>query len=184
MNPLQAGVLLLFAVAVTFSPWRRGEPAAPGRALLLEAALLVAALIAGTLLAALVHPTPTGLLWGRRALYVAAYWYAVAGGIGIVRLVLALVPVGEGGPPEQAGIAVPRGELSRGRIIGVLERGLALTLVLLSEFGALGFIVAAKAIARFRGLDNRDFAEYFVIGTLASLLHAVLVGVGLRLLLS
>jgi hypothetical protein len=49
------------------------------------------------------------------------------------------------------------------------------------QYGALGLIVAAKALARFRGLEDRDFAEYFLIGTLASLLHAVAVGVGLRL---
>jgi hypothetical protein len=55
--------------------------------------------------------------------------------------------------------------------------------VLLGQFGALGLIVAAKALARFRGLEDRDFAEYFLIGTLASLLHAVAVGVGLLLLL-
>jgi len=183
MNPIEAGILLIFAVGVTLAPWRRGELAAPGRALLIEAGLLIAALIAGTLLADLVRPTPNGLRWGRRALYAAGYWYAIAGGIGMVRLVLALVPVGEAGPPGAPGISVPSGELARGRIIGVLERGLALTLVLLGEFGALGFIVAAKAIARFRGLEDRDFAEYFVIGTLASLLHAVIVGVGLGLLL-
>lgn len=183
MNPLEAGVLLVFAVAVTFAPWRRGEPVAPARALVLEGVLLLAAVAVAQLLADLVRPTPGGMRWGARALYAAGYWYAVAGGIGVVRLVLALVPVGEAGPPGASGISVPAGELARGRIIGVLERGLALTLILLGEFGALGFIVAAKAIARFRGLEDRDFAEYFLIGTLASLLHAMLVGVGLRLLL-
>ena len=58
----------------------------------------------------------------------------------------------------------------------------ALTLVLLGQYGALGLLIAAKALARFRALEDRDFAEYFLIGTLASLRHALLVGVGLRLL--
>ncbi len=44
-------------------------------------------------------------------------------------------------------------------------------------------MVAAKALARFRGLEERDFAEYFLIGTLASLLVALAVGVGVRVLL-
>ncbi|MBI2537686.1 MAG: hypothetical protein HYW06_12150 [Gemmatimonadetes bacterium] len=67
-------------------------------------------------------------------------------------------------------------------MIGVLERALALTLVLLGQYGALGLLIAAKALARFRALEDRDFAEYFLIGTLASLLHALVVGVGVRLL--
>jgi hypothetical protein len=73
--------------------------------------------------------------------------------------------------------------LSRGLLIGVLERALALTLVLIGQLGALGLILAAKALARFRALDDRDFAEYVLIGTLASILLALLVGVGVRVLL-
>jgi hypothetical protein len=38
-------------------------------------------------------------------------------------------------------------------------------------------------VARFRGLEERDFAEYFLIGTLASLRHALVVGAGVTLLL-
>lgn len=182
MNPLYAGVVLLFAVAVTFAPWRRGESKAPGRALLIEAGLLAGALLVAGWVADLASPTRTGMRWGRYALYAAGYWYALVGGMAIVRLVLGLVPVRERGGAGE-GITVPAGELARGRIIGILERGLAVTLVLLGEYGALGLIVAAKAIARFRGLEDRDFAEYFLIGTLASLLHALLVAVGLRLLL-
>lgn len=78
---------------------------------------------------------------------------------------------------------VSSAELARGRIIGILERAIALTLVLLGQYGALGLVVAAKALARFRGLEERDFAEYFLIGTLASLLVALGAGVGVTLLL-
>lgn len=182
MNPLSAATLLLFAVGVTFAPWRRRLPIAPGRDLMFEAGLLVLALAVARLVDGLASPTATGLWWGRALLHAAAYWYAVVGGMGVVRLVLACVPTSEQGEPPAEGITVPRGELARGRIIGVLERILVLTLVLAGEYGALGLIVTAKAIARFRGLEDRDFAEYFLIGTLTSLLHALLVGVGLRLL--
>ena len=75
---------------------------------------------------------------------------------------------------------VPGAELSRGMVIGILERALVLTLILINQFGALGLILAAKALARFRALDNRDFAEYFLIGTLTSLLIALLLGVAVR----
>jgi len=74
-------------------------------------------------------------------------------------------------------------DVARGRAIGALERALALTLVLLGEYGAVGWIIAAKSLARFKALEEREFAEYFLIGTLASFLLAVLAGVGLRALL-
>ena len=75
-------------------------------------------------------------------------------------------------------------DVARGRAIGALERALALTLVLLGEYSAVGWIIAAKSLARFKALEEREFAEYFLVGTLASLLLAVLAGVGLRVLLN
>ena len=46
-----------------------------------------------------------------------------------------------------------------------------------------GMILAAKAIVRYQALDDRDFAEYVLIGTLTSLLIALFVGMGIRQLL-
>jgi hypothetical protein len=65
----------------------------------------------------------------------------------------------------------------------VLERAITLTLLLLDQFGALGLVIAAKSIARFKALEDRDFAEYFLIGTLASVLLALLGGIAVRELL-
>jgi hypothetical protein len=59
-----------------------------------------------------------------------------------------------------------------GRAIGILERMFALTLVLLDRWDALGFLVAAKSLARFKDLDDRRRAEYYLVGTLISLLGA------------
>jgi hypothetical protein len=70
-----------------------------------------------------------------------------------------------------------------GRTIGNLERFLAYTLVLLHQWGALGLVLAAKSIARFRELENQDFADYYLIGTLASLSVAVATGVIVGLLI-
>src|SRR5947199_350702 len=124
------------------------------------------------------HPTRAGMFWGRLALFAAGYWYACAGGAVLIRRVLDLVPVGES--PGKGGITVPASELSRGMVIGVLERAITLTLVFIGQFGALGLVIAAKALTRFRALDDRDFAEYVLIGTLASILFALLVGIALR----
>ena len=60
-----------------------------------------------------------------------------------------------------------------GATIGVLERLLIVVLVLTGSEAAIGFVVAAKTLARFRQLDDRDFAEYYLLGTLASVAIAV-----------
>lgn len=76
----------------------------------------------------------------------------------------------------------PGDDASAGRIgkyIGILERGLILTLVLADVVSAVGFVVAAKSVARFKELDEKGFAEYYLVGTLASTLLAV--GAGLLL---
>lgn len=177
MSLLAAAVLLAFALLVPVAPWRRRTWRRPRAGLALEGVALAAAVA----VALLVGRGRAAHAAARAVLLVAAYWYALAGGVGIVDLVLRLVPVTEQQGAE--GIAVSGAELGRGRIIGVLERALALTLILWGQFGALGLVLAAKALARFRGLEERDFAEYFLIGTLASLLVALMVGVGVRLLL-
>jgi hypothetical protein len=71
-------------------------------------------------------------------------------------------------------------DVARGRAIGVLERAMALTLVLLGQYGALGLVVAAKSLARFKALEDREFAEYFLVGTLASLLLALVAGLAVK----
>ena len=182
MNPVPAAVLLAFAIGAGFAPWRKAGWTTPVRALLAEAGALVAALLLAWLSRRLVYATSTGDAWGRCLLVVAGYWYACAGGASLVRRVLDLVPVSESPKGGKEAITVPAVELSRGLVIGVLERTLALTLVLTSQFSALGMILAAKAIVRYQALDDRDFAEYVLIGTLTSLLIALFVGLGLRAL--
>ena len=63
--------------------------------------------------------------------------------------------------------------LSMGRTVGYLERLLVYVLVLNGQWAALGLVVAAKSIARFPELKNQDFSDYYLIGTLTSLLVAV-----------
>ncbi len=68
------------------------------------------------------------------------------------------------------------GEFNRGRVIGLLERVLLYWFILHGQFGAIGFILAAKAFTRFKALDDRAFAEYVLIGTLLSACLAMLSG--------
>jgi hypothetical protein len=64
-----------------------------------------------------------------------------------------------------------------GKVIGMLERGIILTLALLGEFGAISFVFVAKSMARFKQLEERQFAEYYLIGTLLSFFFALIVGI-------
>lgn len=63
-----------------------------------------------------------------------------------------------------------------GRYIGMFERLLVITFVFLGDFTAIGLIFAGKSIARFKDLDNRDFAEYYLIGTLFSITIGLISG--------
>ena len=63
-----------------------------------------------------------------------------------------------------------------GATIGVLERILIVVFVLTGSEVAIGFVVAAKTLARFRQLDDREFAEYYLLGTLASVAVAIVTG--------
>ena len=61
-----------------------------------------------------------------------------------------------------------------GKWIGFFERFLILTFILVQQYTAIGFLVAAKSI--FRYPDRRDIGEYILIGTLLSFSIAVCVG--------
>jgi hypothetical protein len=67
-------------------------------------------------------------------------------------------------------------EFNRGRVIGLLERGLIYAFVLSGQYGAIGFTLAAKGFTRFKELENRGFAEYVLIGTLLSSTLALAAG--------
>jgi hypothetical protein len=76
------------------------------------------------------------------------------------------------------------GPLQRtGCYIGMIERGLILTLTLNNSLTAVVFIFTAKSIARFNELNDRSFAEYYLIGTLLSTALAVGGGLVTRFLL-
>lgn len=84
----------------------------------------------------------------------------------------------------QGSDVVDVGEFNRGRVIGMLERILLFSFVLQGQYGAIGFILAAKAFTRFKALDDRPFAEYVLIGTLLSASLALATGGLVRALLA
>lgn len=62
------------------------------------------------------------------------------------------------------------GELKAGNIIGKLERTIIAILLLNNQFGLIGFVLTAKSIARFKQMEDKNFAEKYLIGTLTSFL--------------
>jgi len=71
-------------------------------------------------------------------------------------------------------------EINRGRLIGNLERLILTIVVAAGSYAALGFLVAAKGLIRSEDLQDRDFAEYFLVGTPSSVLVALCSGVLIR----
>ena len=61
-----------------------------------------------------------------------------------------------------------------GAIIGTLERLLVALLCVLGQYAAIGLVFAAKTLTRYdRIVKDPPFAEYYLIGTLGSLLFAL-----------
>lgn len=99
------------------------------------------------------------------------------GGV-LIEQVLGRLPVGAGGPPvDDASLK------GAGRYIGWLERALLFALIVAGAPGAGALVVALKSVARFPSFSEARFAEYFLIGTLASVLVATLSAFAVRALL-
>jgi hypothetical protein len=84
--------------------------------------------------------------------------------------------------PELLALPV-QGLLAGGHYIGMLERALLLTFVLLDQFAAVGFLLAAKSIFRFGDLSRAQdvkFTEYVLLGTLLSITISLGIGLALR----
>jgi len=181
MNPLAIIPLLVYTLAATFWPGQLDGHRRSRELLLVEALIVGAAIGIGISLQNLVVPLAVGLWWGRAGLIATAYLYVCGRGVTLVRAVLDLPGLQMRRDEDRTSGAI---DVARGRAIGALERAVGLSLVLLGEYGALGLIIAAKSLARFKALEDRDFAEYFLIGTLSSLLLALLGGIAVRLVLS
>lgn len=73
-----------------------------------------------------------------------------------------------------------------GHSIGLLERVLMLTFILLDEFTGVGFLLAAKSIFRFGDLSqskDKQLTEYVMLGTLLSLSVTVFIAIIVKYLL-
>lgn len=77
--------------------------------------------------------------------------------------------------PDKEDASLP----NAGKLIGTTERFLTLALILTGHFDAVGFIIAAKSILRFRAAQK---SEYVLVGTLLSFSIATLAGILIELI--
>lgn len=71
------------------------------------------------------------------------------------------------------------GAYHAGTLIGILERLVVIAAVLLSggngiNISFIGYILGTKSLARFKKFENQEFVEYFIVGTLTSVLFVLL----------
>lgn len=96
-----------------------------------------------------------------------AYVVVIFAGAVLVRLMLDAFSIG----------VEPRLATNAGRYIGMVERALMLTLVLVDALPSIAFVLTAKSLARFQELNDMRFAEYYLVGTLTSACIALGVGI-------
>ena len=110
-------------------------------------------------------------------LYFPLIWWV---GNKLCRKVLDLATV-EVSPKEdvQEKHAVENVAFKAGRYIGLFERLLISLGIIVHQWEIIVAVIALKTVARYKEIDNQITAEYFLVGSLVSLLWAVLVTVAL-----
>lgn len=68
-----------------------------------------------------------------------------------------------------------------GKLIGIIERWLVLTFVIVNKYEAVGFLLAAKSILRYKDIETIR-TEYVLIGTMLSFGIAIAMGIGIGIL--
>lgn len=71
-----------------------------------------------------------------------------------------------------------------GFLIGVFERLIILTFVLLAEYGAIGFLITGKSIIRFSAKNEDINSEYVLLGTMISYGMTIITGLIIKQLIN
>lgn len=74
-----------------------------------------------------------------------------------------------------------------GKWIGMIERILILTFILINQWAPIGFLLAAKSVFRFGDLKegaDRKKTEYILIGTLLSFTFSIFLGIIIQIILN
>jgi len=109
-------------------------------------------------------------------IYVSSILFLLNGGTYLVRAILQKVN-------SNKEIARKKEKDNTGKLIGNLERLLLFILILFNNLVAIGFVITAKSIARFEEMKKKSFSEYYLIGTLSSVLIAIITGIIVKFLI-
>ncbi|WP_026895674.1 DUF3307 domain-containing protein [Clostridiisalibacter paucivorans] len=74
-------------------------------------------------------------------------------------------------------------QVNIGKYIGIMERALILTIYIEGSITGIAAVITTKSLARFSKLNNKDFAEYYLIGTFTSFSLAIAGGLLLKFIL-
>ncbi|ACR80364.1 MULTISPECIES: DUF3307 domain-containing protein [Kosmotoga] len=111
------------------------------------------------------------------------YIYVLFGGAVLMRKLINFIYRKEDGSLERiAGSSSVLKNVKTGKVIGIFERAIVLTFYITGNVASIAFVIAAKSLARFKNFAEKDFAEYYLIGTLASVLIAMIGGIILKCL--
>lgn len=66
-------------------------------------------------------------------------------------------------------------KLKYGGKIGDLERIISMVMLLLGQYAAIALVFTAKSIVRYRDFEDRSFAEYYLYGTMLSVVVCICV---------
>lgn len=166
--------------------WKSTQPRVT-RTFLLDQLLHILALVAGWLFY-IGYDMETTFAWVS-GLNTAAFWVVAGSYLLVLRPLGFLIEKATRRWQEELE-SVPttfNGLRDAGTWIGYMERVIILTFLLLGQFSAIGFLIAAKSIFRYSGKVDDETghkqAEYILIGTLMSFLLAIAVGIGTRYIL-
>jgi hypothetical protein len=122
----------------------------------------------------------------RILMMISAFCFNIDGGTKIVRGILAKFPVlyarvmKKLNSNQNDSIDKREGEENVGEWIGIIERVITFIFVLTGHYIAIAFVLTAKSIARFKELEDKDFSEYYLLGTSGSFLVALFSGLVIR----
>lgn len=65
-----------------------------------------------------------------------------------------------------------------GRMIGTIERIIMLFFLLIKQYSSVGLVLTAKSIARYNKIsEDKEFAEYYLLGTLLSTICVLMISI-------
>ena len=100
-------------------------------------------------------------------------WLCLTGMLGGWQPLLHEVPVPNDSSERDSEL---HGAFHSGALIGTLERVLMIVLIVMSQYEAIGFLIAARSILRFSSVNESEKSEYVVAGTFISFCIALFLG--------